>query len=208
MRSALAAAQKMANSMVSEAEERKETLLADAEMQARAKIGALHDEIVLEQRRLNELKAQTQDFVARIRLICESQLKQLETIPDLTPEQLDQTTSEVQKERSAAVDIAALGERIVASYERKEPEDQSPTSVFQPQPAKAQPAPENTLLFPAVNQQLQQIPKRPKRAQKNGEKAGGETLEPDDSPFVETSAHPARLDDLKFGRNYRAEDEE
>ena len=41
MRRALLAAQTMASNMVSEAEEKKETLLADAELEARAKLGAL-----------------------------------------------------------------------------------------------------------------------------------------------------------------------
>ncbi|MBQ9459769.1 MAG: DivIVA domain-containing protein, partial [Oscillospiraceae bacterium] len=119
MRSALLAAQKMASNMVSEAEEKKETLLADAEMEARAKIGALHDEIVYEQKRLNAIKASTQNFVAQTRAVCQAQLEQLQSLPDLTPEEIEQTTKEAKVERDAAADIAALGEKIVASYEQR-----------------------------------------------------------------------------------------
>ena len=187
MRAALLSAQKMASSMVSEAEEKKETLLADAEMEARAKIGALHDEIVSEQKRLNAVKAATREFVDKTRTICENQLRQLETLPDLTPEQIEQTTSEAKLERDAAADIAALGEKIVASYEREREADAAATTVF---PAAKAEVIDATTVFPAA--------KAPEP----------EPLEPDDSPFVDTVTRPIKLADLKFGRNYNAEDDE
>ena len=52
MRAALLTAQRMANTMVEEAEEKKKTMLAGAEDEARAKIGALQSDVELEQRRL------------------------------------------------------------------------------------------------------------------------------------------------------------
>ncbi|MBQ9720261.1 MAG: DivIVA domain-containing protein, partial [Oscillospiraceae bacterium] len=128
MRAALLSAQKMASNMVSEAEEKKETLLADAEMEARAKVGALRDEIVFEQRKLNAVKAQTREFVEKARAICEQQIQQLSAIPDLTPDKIDQTTQEVQTQQEAAADLAALSEKIVASYEREREADT--TTVF------------------------------------------------------------------------------
>ena len=141
MRKALLTAQTMATSMVSEAEERKESLLADAEMEARARIGALHDEIVFEQKRLNVVKAQTKEFVDKTRVICEYQLRQLETMPDMTPEQVEQTTAEAKQQRDAAADIAALGEKIVASYESGREPDAAQTTVFTPM--KTAPEPED-----------------------------------------------------------------
>lgn len=62
MRAALLTAQRMANTMVEEAEEKKKSMLAGAEDEARAKIGALQGEIELEQRKLNAAKAATADF--------------------------------------------------------------------------------------------------------------------------------------------------
>ena len=198
MRKALLTAQNMASSMVSEAEEKKETLLADAEMEARAKIGALHDEIVFEQKRLNAVKAQTREFVARSRAVCEEQLKQLEALPDLTPEEIGQTTQEVRAERDAAADIAALGEKIVASYEREREADAAATAVFTPARAEeAAPVSEQTVLFPAA---------KPKKAKKPAEPT--EASEPDDRPFVDTATRPIKLADLKFGRNYRGDEDE
>ncbi|MBO4915700.1 MAG: DivIVA domain-containing protein [Oscillospiraceae bacterium] len=181
MRSALLAAQKMASNMVSEAEEKKETLLADAEMEARAKIGALHDEIVFEQKRLNAIKAATRDFVEQTRGICEAQLKQLETIPDLTPEQIEQTTKEAKAAHDAVADIAALGEKIVASYERgaaqtDEVEENSKTVSFPPiKPVQAD--------APAQQEQ-----------------PGAQS-----TPFMDASTRTIELDELKFGRNYSTE---
>ena len=198
MRKALLTAQNMASSMVSEAEEKKETLLADAEMEARAKIGALHDEIVFEQKRLNVIKAQTKDFVEKSRAVCEQQLRQLEALPDLTPEKIERTTQEVKAERDAAADIAALGEKIVASYEREHEADA--TMVF-PAAKETGPAPvsDQTVLFPAA---------KPKKAKKTAGPEPEEALEPDDSPFVDTATRPVKLADLKFGRNYTGEDED
>ena len=51
MRAALLPAQRMANTMVEEAEEKKKAVLAGAEDEARAKIGALQSDVELEQRR-------------------------------------------------------------------------------------------------------------------------------------------------------------
>ncbi len=189
MRSALLAAQKMASNMVSEAEEKKETLLADAEMEARAKIGALHDEIVFEQKRLNALKAQTQDFVAKTRAVCEAELKQLETLPDLTPEELEKTTGEVKAARDAAADVAALSEKIVASYEREHEADGGKT--VEP----------TTIAFAAAKTAVSAPAPAPAAAPKPAEPE-------DDNPFVEADTRPIRLADLKFGRNYRADEDD
>ena len=179
MRKALLTAQNMANSMVSEAEEKKETLLADAEMEARAKIGALHDEIVFEQKRLNAVKAATKDFVEKTRTVCDTQLRALESLPDLTPEEIEQTTQEAKNARDAAADIAALGEKIVASYERgREAEDAAADATQRFQPAKAQ-----------------------------SEPAAEPASELDDDALAERVERTLKLADLKFGRNYSAEDE-
>ena len=80
MRRALLTAQNMASAMVSEAEEKKAALLASAEQEANEKLGALHDEIVVEQKRLNQIKAQTKEFADSARTLCERQLRALELL--------------------------------------------------------------------------------------------------------------------------------
>lgn len=200
MRSALLAAQKMASNMVSEAEERKETMLADAEMEARARVGALHDEIVNEQKKLNAIKAQTREFVENTRAVCERQLRQLEALPDLTPEEVEKTTNEAKAARESEADIAALSEKIVASYERER--DNTATAVYAPQKAK-EPGEQrrDTVMFNAVKRET---------APQSAEKA-----EPVDRSHDDAATRPLKfvdklsemkLADLKFGRNYSADD--
>ncbi|MBE6910492.1 MAG: DivIVA domain-containing protein [Ruminococcaceae bacterium] len=184
MRSALLAAQKMASSMVSEAEEKKETMLADAEMEARARIGALHDEIISEQKRLNAIKAQTQDFIAKTRAVCEDQLRTLDRLPDLTPEEIGKTTTEVKAERDAAADVAALSERIVASYEREHEPEHTDMAA--------------TIAFPTARVQRAAAP----------EIAPEPAPAPEPAAPVDESTRPIRLADLKFGRNYTGEEDE
>lgn len=175
MRRALLTAQNMANSMVSEAEEKKETLIADAEMEARAKIGALHDEIVAEQKRLNLLKAKTREFVENTRMICESQLRQLELLPDMTLEQVEKTTAEAQEQRAAAADLAALSNQIVSSYQDSD---------------AAKPDSEgDTIRFPAAKEAEPVAAAVPARSGNEGK------------------VRPPRLADLKFGRNYKGEED-
>ena len=87
MRAALLTAQKMADSMVAEAEEKKKSLLENAENEANRKIGALRDEVGQEERRLTAAKAETADFLARVRELYEREMKLLEELPeaDLAP---------------------------------------------------------------------------------------------------------------------------
>ena len=85
MRAALLTAQKMADSMVAEAEEKKKSLLENAESEANRKIGALRDEVAQEERRLTAAKAETADFLARVRELYEREMKLLEELPEAAP---------------------------------------------------------------------------------------------------------------------------
>lgn len=202
MRKALLTAQNMASSMVSEAEEKKETMLADAEMEARARIGALRDEIVNEQKRLNAIKEQTREFVEKTRAICEDQIRQLEALPNLTPEELEQTTQQAKATQDAEADIAALSEKIVASYEREREADT--TTVFPvAKPMEEQEAvrEDATVMFPAAGSRKA----RRHHAQKAAEEPAGAKEE---NPFADTAKHSFKLADLKFGRNYRGEEDD
>ena len=111
MRSALLAAQKMADKMISEAEERKASMLADAELQGRAKIDVMRDELDAEQKRLNLAKSETASFIARTRAVFERQLQALDAIAAMNAEELAKQGGAL--ERS---DVSAIGEKILASY--------------------------------------------------------------------------------------------
>lgn len=128
MRAALLTAQRIANTMVEEAEEKKKSMLAGAEDEARAKIGALQGEIELEQRKLNAAKAATADFLQKTRELAQAQLALIERAPDLTPEEIvgDKTA-----EQKAETDVNAIEERILAAFRPTEaaPEEAAPEAA-------------------------------------------------------------------------------
>lgn len=176
MRAALLTAQRMASTMVEEAEEKKKTLLAGAEDEARSKIGSLQEEIEGEQRKLNAAKAATADFLRKTRELCEAQIALIERAPDLTPEEI---AGADEPKQHAAADVNAIEEQILASF-RSEGEQAEGTEAAAEESAPA--------------------------AESAPQTDEPEKLEPDDSPFVETANHAIRLDDLQFGRNYRREE--
>ena len=101
---------------------------------------------------------------------------------------MEQTTTEARAQRETAADVAALGDRIVASYEREREADAAATTVFTP--AKTERAGRDldaTIMFPA-----------------SGEKAPEASAEP--SLFDDDATAPVKLADLKFGRNYNGEE--
>ena len=124
MRAALLTAQRMANTMVEEAEEKKKTMLAGAEDEARAKIGALQSDVELEQRRLNAAKAATAEFLQKTRELAQAQLALIERAPDLTPEE----------------DVNAIEEKILASF-CPAAEEAAPEKTQETAPAEEQSAP-------------------------------------------------------------------
>ena len=128
MRAALLTAQRMANTMVEEAEEKKKAVLAGAEDEARAKIGALQSDVELEQRRLNAAKAATAEFLQKTRELAQAQLALIERAPDLTPEEIvgDKTA-----EQKAETDVNAVEERILAAFRPTEaaPEEAAPEAA-------------------------------------------------------------------------------
>ena len=176
MRAALLTAQRMANTMVEEAEEKKKSMLAGAEDEARAKIGALQEEVEGEQRKLNAAKAATADFLRKTRELCEAQIALIERAPDLTPEEI---AGADEPKQHAAADVSAIEEQILASFRSEGEQAEDAEAAAEESAPAAESAP-----------QAEQP----------------EPLEPDDSPFVETASHAIRLDDLQFGRNYRREE--
>ena len=101
MRSTLLTAQKMANTMVSEAEQKSAALVADGEIAARKRFAELNDEVAKEELRLTAVRAEidkkieaeherlarAQDelgsFLNAYRKLCEKQLTFIERLPEL-----------------------------------------------------------------------------------------------------------------------------
>ena len=101
MRSTLLTAQKMANTMVSEAEQKSAALVADGEAAARKRIAELKDEVAEEELRLEAVRAEIDkkieaeherlttaqnelgSFLNAYRKLCEKQLEFIERLPEL-----------------------------------------------------------------------------------------------------------------------------
>ena len=132
MRAALLTAQRMANTMVEEAEEKKKALLAGAEDEARAKIGSLQEQIAEEQRRLNAAKAATADFVQKTREVAQAQLALLDRVPDMTPEQI---AGDADKAAQPEADVAAIEEKILSAF----PPAEEAAPAEEPEPKEEKP---------------------------------------------------------------------
>ena len=85
MRKALMTAQRMADDMVREAEEKKAALLAQAEEEAQKRLGDLAKEREAEEYRLEQAKASTAAFVAQLRTLYAGQAEFLNKLSDLAP---------------------------------------------------------------------------------------------------------------------------
>lgn len=83
MRSALLTAQKMANALVAEAEEKKAQLLREAENIAKARTLELHREIAGEEARLAAARRATAEFTAQLREMLAHEIGFLDSLPEL-----------------------------------------------------------------------------------------------------------------------------
>ena len=86
MRATLLTAQRMADSIVKEAEAKRDQLMAQAEADARQKIGAMQMEVTATQERLRAGQQDLRSFIASVREVCERELALLEQLPELPVE--------------------------------------------------------------------------------------------------------------------------
>ena len=83
MRQALLAAQRIADEMVAEAEQKKEALMRTAEAEARAKIEGLRHELESEQLRLTAAQNATTAYVAKLKGLYQHEMEYLSTLSSL-----------------------------------------------------------------------------------------------------------------------------
>lgn len=116
MRTTLLTAQKMANAMVAEAEEKKAQLLKDAESTVLEQVNAIRQSIVQEQARLAAAQSATAAFVSQVREACTRQLDALDELPHLNVP-APSTESAPDPVESAAEEIDSSLSKLVASEE-------------------------------------------------------------------------------------------
>ena len=86
MRATLLTAQKMADSIVHEAEAKRDEILAQAEASAKEKIGQLRQEVEAAEERLRQGQEDLAKFIAASRELCDRELKFLDQLPTLLRE--------------------------------------------------------------------------------------------------------------------------
>lgn len=173
MRATLLTAQKMGDSIVHEAEVKRDQILAQAEADARVKIGQLQQELADAEMRLRQGQLELARFIAAGRDLCAREVQFLEQLPQL--------------ELEAPVTAPSVGpvaeeieEQVLAAFSEQEdePEDEEDT---------------------AAEAESEELPE---------EAAPDAAAYPEGDPFTgaEEPTRKIRLSDLKFGRNYSADE--
>ena len=175
MRATLLTAQKMADSIVREAEARRDNLLAQAEADARDRIAQIQRDVEAAEERLRQGQRELARFISSVQGVCGQELKFLEELPQL-PVDVSVPPAPARETREAAA--AAFSEQPVPA---KEPETEvPPVSAAVEIPPAASPVPAEDP-YP------------------EGDPFAKEPAEP-----LEATRRIKfdKLDDLKFGPNY------
>jgi cell division initiation protein len=122
MRATLLTAQRMADSIVKEAEEKRDQILAQAENGARERAAACEQELTASQSRLQQGQQELAQFISASRELCDRQLKFLEQLPQLPVE-----TAAPAEEHP----VEEIEEKVMASFDQQTTEEK---------PAEAAPA--------------------------------------------------------------------
>lgn len=195
IRSTLLAAQKMSTAMISEAEQKRDTIIADAAIGAKARLAELQQQIVEEERRLEAVRFQVDKeldverkrlavgqeqlraFIRDVRAVCNEELAQLDLLPELPPEE-PKPAPVIQVVPPAAEAAAPEEQAVPAGGGMAEPAEPAETlSAFAPAKPEEDEAP------------------------------GGLRME--DDPFAGEDLEDAEvtrvlnLDELQFGPNYK-----
>lgn len=148
MRSTLRSAQKTANDMVAEAEQKREGILDALEQDIRARKAAYDDEIAICRAQLAAARKETADYISSIQALTDRQQSFLDTLPDLGLDgelegETELETPEVPAEEPAAEEAVAepetadsIGDLIAdeAAEAIEDEEEEAPAPAPQPEP--------------------------------------------------------------------------
>lgn len=222
MRSTLLTAQKMASSMVSEAEAKRDELIADAAGAAKRRLEEIQREladqearladkrretdeaIAAEERRLAAAQQGLRDFIQSVQTVCQGQLDLLQRLPELPPEPQPQSAPEPQSEAQ---------EDEVPAEEAPVQEDEEEADEETIDAATALEIQETIDAFAQETRSREKRNREKGRRDRSREARGAvrreETAEaPAADPFEEDpdATRVLNLDDLQFGRNYTREE--
>ena len=117
MRATLLTAQKMADSIVREAEAKRDEIMTQAEAQAQEKIAQLRREIGESEDRLRQGQQELAKFIASSRDICSQQLAYLDQLPQLPVEQPTAVPAEEKAQEIEENVLAAFAQQDVEEAE-------------------------------------------------------------------------------------------
>ena len=129
MRATLLTAQKMADSIVREAEAKRDEIMNQAETQAQEKIAQLRREIGESEDRLRQGQQELAKFIAASRDICNQQLAYLDQLPQLPVEQPAAPAAEEK--------VQEIEENVLAAFAQQ---DAGEEPAEEPAPAEEYPA--------------------------------------------------------------------
>ena len=126
MRKALMTAQRMADDLVREAEQKKETMLQDAQLEVAAKVAGLRKEISEEEFRLDAARKATAEYVAKVQFLHKQAQEYLERLDEIAPasqpvSRVDEAVQEI--DDSVQRLLAAAQADVRAELAREEQED-------------------------------------------------------------------------------------
>lgn len=192
MRATLLTAQKMADSLVKEAEEKRDEILRQAESAAREKVDGYRKEAEQCSKRLQQGQEELQRFVAESRALCEKELRFLEEFPTLPLEESELVSAAVEEIEEK---ILSAGEPAPAP---------AAEAASQPESApKAGPVDEVFRTLVAGPKGAEQKKDQPPTAEKllDTLAAAEETPQAEDL----SATRRVNINELKFGPNYRSE---
>lgn len=189
MRATLLTAQKMADSIVKEAEEKRDGILQQAEAAAREKVDGYRKEAEQCAKRLQQGQEELQRFVAESRSLCEKELQFLEEFPTLPLEEAEPVAAAVEEIEEK---ILSAGEPAPAVAESQAPAAQEESAP------KAAPVDE-------VFRTLVAGPKGPEPKVPTAETLLDTLAAAEETPEEDLSAtRRVNINELKFGPNYRS----
>ena len=127
MRATLLTAQKMADSIVHEAEAKRDEMLAQAESAARERIGQLQQEVEAAETRMRQGQRDLQDFIAACRDVCERELALLTQLPEL-PVEVQAPAREAEPEQA----VQQIEEKVLAAFGQQPEQADTQTEAAAP----------------------------------------------------------------------------
>lgn len=136
MRATLLTAQRMADSIVKEAEQKRDQMMTQAEIDAKMKITRLKNETAANEERLRQSQAELEKFSAAIRAVCDKEIQLLEELPQRPVE----TPREEAEEDSPVQEIE---DHVLAAFGKTEPDETPEQSEEQAAEVPSRPEPED-----------------------------------------------------------------